>query len=192
MKYSLKGILSLVFVLAFFSLIIMLKKTSTKINIPAKKSSSEFLEFKKLRLSGFKNGKKQWQIKARKAWVSADQRYTKFEDIYEGIFYEDGKERVYFSATEAFYDAILKSLKIEGKIVARTNDGTELQVEKLLWDGIKEKLTSPGKVMLTFKKGTFIGARLVADAKLEQVDMLGGVAGTLRVEEKRIQDVVQQ
>lgn len=192
MKSIVKGLVLFICAAAAIGLLVILKKTSVKVQIPRKESSKEFLEFKKLRLAGFKNGKKQWEIKAKKTWVSSDQRYTKFEDIREGVFYEDGKERIYFSATEAYYDSIVKTLKIEGNIVARSNDGTELRVEQLLWDGVKEKLTSPGKVTLRFKKGEFVGSRLVADTRLEQVDMTGGVAGTLLVEGKKIKDVVQQ
>lgn len=191
MKAKFSGVLFVAALLAISCLLIALKKTSTKVQLPHNKAAKDFLEFNKLRLSGYKNGKKQWQIKARKTMVSADQRFTKFEDIQEGVFYDKGKEKIFFSATEAYYDSLMKSLRIEGNIVVRSKDGTALRVDKLEWDGVKERLTSPGKVTLSFTKGSFVGARLVADAKLEQVDMLGGVSGTLLVEDKRIKEVVQ-
>ncbi len=191
MKTKFSGAFFVAALLAISCLLIVLKKTSTKVQLSHNKAAKDFLEFSKLRLSGYKNGKKQWQIKSRKTMVSADQRFTKFEDIQEGIFYDKGKEKIFFSATEAYYDSLLKSLRIEGNIVVRSKDGTALRVEKLEWDGIKERLTSPGKVTLSFTKGSFVGARLAADAKLEQVDMMGGVSGTLLVEDKRIKEVVQ-
>ncbi len=194
MRIKFSGVFLVLFFAAVFALLFALKKTSTKLNLPQTKRPKEFLEFKNLHLSGYKNGKKQWQIKAGKTRVSADQRNTIFETIEEGVFYsrEKGHEEIYFSATEAFYDSLLKTLKIEGDIVIRSKDGTELRVDKLEWDGMKERLTSPGKVTLSFSKGNFVGARLTADVKLEQVDISGGVSGMLLVEGKRVEEVVPQ
>lgn len=194
MRIKSSGLILFVFFIAVFALLYALRTSSTKLNYPQKKRAREFLEFKKLELAGYKDGKKQWQVKSQKTRVSADQRNTTFEDIKEGIFYsrEKGHEEIYFSATEAFYDSLLKTLKIEGDIVIRSKDGTELRMENLEWDGMKEKLTSPGKVTLSFSKGNFVGARLHADVKLEQVDLTGGVSGTLFVEGKRVQEMVPQ
>jgi len=188
MRIPFSGFVLVGFFILVFALLFALKKTSTRLEIPPKKRASEFLEFKKLELSGYKEGRRQWRIKAEKTRVSADQRYTTFENIKEGVFYsrEKGHEEIYFQATEAVYDTLLKTLNIEGDIVIRSKDGTELRVDSLQWDGMKEKLLSPGKVQLSFSRGKFVGAKLMADVKLEQVDLSGGVAGTFFVEEERV------
>ncbi len=146
-------------------------------------------KFENITLTGWHKGEKQWEIKARFVEVSKDKRITNFKQITEGIFFQEGKPVLYFQADEAKYNSGTLDLEIKGKIKLSSlpeaeKKGVVLTTEELCWLAKERRLVSKGKVKLTSANNTLEGDYLIADAKLEGVEIKGNVKGRFDLEGK--------
>ena len=142
------------------------------------------LEFKGVKVVGWHEGKKQWEISAEVIKTSKDQRLTYFYNIYNGHFFENNKKVLKFVGDYAVYDNETLNLEITGD-VKLISDDVELVGEKLLWQGNLKKLNSVGKIIITTKNSKIFASQLICDVELENVELYD-VKAEFKIEEEKV------
>lgn len=142
-----------------------------------KERKSISLEVKGITLVGRSKGKKQWEIRAENIQLSRDKNLTTFSGISKGVFFKDGKEVLNFKADAGKYNSVNNNLEIWGNIQIISSEGVNLFCDKLSWKGGCEKLFTDSGVKLNFDNNFLEGKVLIADVKMQTIEIKGGIKG---------------
>ncbi len=147
----------------------------------SKRSDNYSLGFEGTVISGWSEGKKQWEIKAKKIKVTKDERWTEFFDIFEGKFFKDKEVVGNFSAREGRWDKITNNLEISGSVQLKNKD-TEIEGEGFIYTGSDKRLTSVGPIKFILKSGYLISQKIIAHQEKDEVELFENV-GEFEVKE---------
>lgn len=162
------GRLFFVFIAAFF-----LAGCEGPIKVAA---ASEGEDAPSLLFEGFKargsfKGVKQWEAIATRARVYQGTQNAKAEDV-EITYFQAGKPVSHAKAL--FADINLKDydLVAEGNVLVRAENGVLLATEKLHWDNAMQEVSTRSKVKVWRGNSVLTGRGLIADRRLEKVEVL--------------------
>ncbi|NCO36709.1 MAG: hypothetical protein AUJ92_03915 [Armatimonadetes bacterium CG2_30_59_28] len=157
------------------------------------------------------NGKKQWELTAKKIAVSKDKTLIEVDDLQKAAYFRAGKEVLNLSASRLRFNSQSRNLEIIGNVRLNTIHGLILTTSRVLWDSGKRRitcpkavearvkrlffktvfvsfepdtarLTCPREVRMTFGMGGFMRAnRLSANLTTEIVDLTGSVFCKARI-----------
>lgn len=157
------------------------------------------------------NGKKQWELTAKKITVSKHRDLIEVKDLSRAIYYRNEKPLLTFSAKRLRFNLETRNLEITGQVSVQSIHGLMMTTSLVRWDAAHRKLvcprgvearvkrlafktnlviltpdsdrlTCPNPVRVTFGGGGFLRAnRLVANLASETVEMIGGVFCKARI-----------
>lgn len=118
------------------------------------------LEFTDTQLIGRKDGKKLWQIRAKRIRIDKDQVLTQFDGIQDGTVYQNEKPVFHLKAGYARYNALTRFLEINQGVDITSQGGYHLKCNSAKWDGLASQLRCPGKIILMMPNGRLTGRDL--------------------------------
>lgn len=92
-------------------------------------------------------GKKRWEFKADKVISTDDNNRVKLEGIKEGVFYDEDRAWMYFSAEGAEVNMKTDSLNLES-VVFHSASGDSLSAYTLTWNKNCDKVVLEGNVLI--------------------------------------------
>ena len=128
------------------------------------------LVFEGFKARGTLRGVKQWEAVASHARVFYGSQKAKAEEV-EITYFQNGREVSHATARKADIDMDTFDLLAEGDVVVKAANGVVLLTERLAWDNDFEQVRTRSKVRV-LKGGSWLtGIGLVADRKLEHVEV---------------------
>lgn len=96
---------------------------------------------------GRSEGKKRWEFATDKVLIPDEDDWVELEGIRDGIFYDEGKAWMYFSAERARVNIDTDNLNLEN-VVFQSASGDSLSADTLTWDKNCDKVILEGDVLV--------------------------------------------
>lgn len=138
---------------------------------------SKLVEFKGVDLEESKDGKLSWRLIADKILVNQDTKIFYLTNIKATLENDDGKEMI-ITAEQGTADLQNKTITLQGKIQAHTNDDGVLQAEMMDYNITSQQLTGSGNIKITKGDTILTGDALTSDVGLELVTLKGNAKMT--------------
>lgn len=123
----------------------------------------------------FKDGKKEWEIKADKISLGEDRKRTIFEEIKRTIIFKNGKPYLKIKLEKCIADMGSKSMELVGDVVIETKEGDILKGDRFFWDSEEETLASLEPVEVIVKENKITADQLSTDVELNKLELKGNV-----------------
>jgi len=128
-----------------------------------------------LAFEGFKardsfKGVKQWEALATRARVYQGTQIAKADDV-EITYFQSGKPVSHASARHADIDLKDYDLEAEGEVLVKAQNGVMLATERLSWDNGRQEVRTKARVKVWRGNSVLTGRGLVADRRLEKVEV---------------------
>jgi len=129
-----------------------------------------------------REGTKLWELRADRAEVHEREAYTVLfrerRPVEVTLYSSQG--RLTCTANRATVDLQTKDVRLEGGVIARSDQGTELQTEELRWLAASRRVQTDRPVMVS--RGSLVtrGRGLEAETDLEQVRIFQNITSQLR------------
>ncbi|HHX25738.1 MAG TPA: LPS export ABC transporter periplasmic protein LptC [Firmicutes bacterium] len=94
---------------------------------------------------GRSEGKKRWEFATDKVLIPDEDDWVELEGIRDGVFYDEGKVWMYFSAERARVNMNNDNLNLEN-VVFQSASGDSLSADTLTWDKNYDKVILEGDV----------------------------------------------
>ncbi len=118
------------------------------------------------------DGKRLWELGADTIEADPTGKVVYLNNL-KGVFYQENGEKLEIIAKRAVLDAKTRDISLEGDIRATAADGAVFTAPAASWGGEPKLFTGTGGVTLT-RNGTVItGDKILTDAKLEKIKVLG-------------------
>jgi LPS export ABC transporter protein LptC len=148
---------------------------------PAAEKGPE-LTLRKIHMIETRKGVKLWELWADRAEVHEREGYTVLsrEERPVEVTLHSSQGRLNCTANLAKVDLKTKDVRLEGGVVARSDQGTELRTEDLQWKAASRRLQTDRPVTVT--RGSLVsrGRGLEAETDLEQVRIFQNITSQLR------------
>ena len=133
-------------------------------------------------VAGFKDGQKEWEIKADKISLAQDRKKTIFENIEKTIIFKDDKPYLKIKLEKCIADMGSKSMELVGDVVIETEEGDILKGDRFFWNPEEKRLTSLEPVEVIVKENKIIADHLSTDMELNKLELKGNVNVTFIIE----------
>lgn len=104
---------------------------------------------------GRSEGKKRWEFATDKVLIPDEDDWVELEGIRDGIFYDEGKAWMYFSAERARVNINTDSLNLED-VVFQSASGDSLSANTLTWDKSYDKVILEGDIRVRQGPGAIL------------------------------------
>jgi lipopolysaccharide export system protein LptA len=119
-------------------------------------------------LVGRHNGRKIWEIHARRIQAAADGQTTTFLGVDRGTLYQDERPAARVAAGKAVYKAARRTLAVTEGLTFEAG-GLTLRAPRLNWSAASNVVDLPDPVTLTWDGGIATAATLRADTRLREI-----------------------
>lgn len=141
---------------------------SNGVKKPADEAPS--LIFEGFKARGTFKGVKQWEAEATRAKVFQGSQNARAEDV-EITYFQGGKAVSHATAKHADIDLKNYDLIADGDVNVRAENGVMLKTEKLNWDNSRQEVRTKARVKVWRGNSVLTGKGLIADRKLEKVEV---------------------
>lgn len=128
------------------------------------------LVFEGFKARGTFKGVKQWEALATRARVYQGSQIAKADDV-EITYFQSGRPVSHASAKHADIDLKEYDLEAEGEVLVKAQNGVLLATERLSWDNGKQEVRTKARVKVWRGNSVLTGRGLVADRRLEKVEV---------------------
>lgn len=132
--------------------------------------------------SEVKNGKKQWEVKAKDGFYNPEKSTATVHDAVLWVYDKSG-DVIELTAKEAILHlqgpALTKAEASGGVRVVRNGEVT-VETEKAVYDKVNNKMTAPGVVRLTSDKADISGTRLEVDLNSKELTLQADVSTLIK------------
>jgi LPS export ABC transporter protein LptC len=128
------------------------------------------LVFEGFKARGTFKGVKQWEALATRAKVYQGSQNAKAEDV-EITYFQGGRPVSHASAKRADIDLKDYDLMAEGEVLVHAQNGVLLSTDRLNWDNSRQEVRTRSRVKVWRGGSVLTGRGLVADRKLEKVEV---------------------
>lgn len=142
------------------------------------------LVFEGFRARGTFKGVKQWEAEATRAKVYQGSQNAKADDV-EITYFQGGRAVSQATARHADIDLKDYDLSAEGDVVVRAKNGVMLATERLSWDNARQEVRTRSRVKVWRGNSILTGRGLVADRRLEKVE----VQEDVKIEAASVEDL---
>ncbi|MES2201901.1 MAG: LPS export ABC transporter periplasmic protein LptC [candidate division FCPU426 bacterium] len=132
------------------------------------------LVFDGFKARGTAKGVKQWEAEAKRAWVLKGSRNASAEDVTI-TYFQKGLAVSRARALHAEINLKTYDLEAEGEVVVHGQNGVVLESDRLSWDNQTEQVHTRSKVRVLRGRSILTGKGLIADRKMEKVEVLEDV-----------------
>lgn len=139
------------------------------------KVKEALIKIEKGTVTGFKDGKKEWEIKADEISLGKDRKSTIFEKIGETIIFKDNKPYLRIQLNKCIADMGSKSMELVGDVIIETEEGDILKGDRFFWDSKEETLASLEPVEVIVKENKITADQLTTDVELNKLELKGNV-----------------
>lgn len=127
---------------------------------------------------GYKEGRRNWRLRAEKTEVYSAQKKTIFYKFNLINYRENGHFLNQISADRGVRNDENENIHLKGNVHAENDEGTKLLSESLYYNKQKELVTSKDEVTIIRPNGDkLIGKGLRADVGLKKIELLSNVRG---------------
>lgn len=156
--------------------------------IPAAKAAqgedAPSLAFEGFKARGTFKGVKQWEAEATRAKVYQGTQNAKAEDV-EIVYFQAGKPVSRARADRADINLKNYDLVAEGDVVVHGQNGVLLSTDRLSWDNTLQEARTRSRVKVWRGSSVLTGRGLVADRKLEKIE----VQEDVKIEAASVEDL---
>ncbi|MBD3233057.1 MAG: LPS export ABC transporter periplasmic protein LptC [candidate division Zixibacteria bacterium] len=110
----------------------------------------------------------------------SDKQETFGKGIHADFYGEDGEHTSDVVADSGWFDEDGQKMEVMGDVVVINEDGTKLETESLRWDPSTDKIVTDDFVKVTRGKDILTGYGLRTDQKMENIEILRNVKGTVK------------
>ncbi len=139
------------------------------------KVKEALIKIEKGTVTGFKDGKKEWEIKADEISLGKDRKSTIFEKIGETIIFKDNKPYLKIQLKRVIANMGDKSMELVGDVVIETEEGDVLKGDRFFWDSEEETLASLEPVEVIVRENKITADQLSTDIELNKLELKGNV-----------------
>jgi LPS export ABC transporter protein LptC len=136
----------------------------------AAESGEPGLDFEGFRAVGSFQGVKQWEAEATRAKVFHGRNLAVAEDV-SITYFQGGKPVSRAKARHADINLKNYDLAAEGEVLVRAQNGVVLATERLNWDNALQRVRTRARVKVWRGTSVLTGRGLLADRKLENVEV---------------------
>ncbi|NLB74455.1 MAG: hypothetical protein GX795_10615 [Firmicutes bacterium] len=104
---------------------------------------------------GRSEGRKRWEFRTDKALIPDEDDWVELAGIHDGIFYDEGKDWMYFSAERARVNITTDSLNLEN-VTFQSASGDSLSADTLVWEKGYDKVILEGDVCIRQGPGAIL------------------------------------
>ena len=155
---------------------------ATGATLPPSTPTGPELTLRKIHMIETRKGGKLWELWADWAEVHEREGYTVLsrEDRPVEVTLYSGQGQLVCTANRATVDLKTKDVRLEGGVIARSDQGTELRTEELRWVSASRRVQTDRPV--TVSRGGLVsrGLGLEAETDLEQVRIFQNITSQLR------------
>jgi LPS export ABC transporter protein LptC len=151
-------------------------------SLPSAPQSPPEVTLRQIHLIETRGGSRQWELRADRAEVHERGGYTVLSRVghpVEVLLYSH-QGQLTCTADRVMVNLTTKDVQLEGGVLARSDQGTELRTEGLRWIAASRRLVTDQPV--TVSRGGLVtrGRGMEADTDLEQVRILQNITSQLR------------
>ncbi|HEX3000173.1 MAG TPA: LPS export ABC transporter periplasmic protein LptC, partial [Armatimonadota bacterium] len=148
--------------------------------IPVGKGDKEILSQngKPIRMQGFANGRKQYDLNAQRLVISQGERSAAGEKIGGVLLGKDGVATLRFTADQAIMDQLTKNLDVQGRVRVQSLDPKNpvlFETQGVHWQAAEEKLQCNTPVQVTQPGVVLRANKMTADVRLKKLSLAGGI-----------------
>ena len=142
------------------------------------------LAFEGFKARGTFKGVKQWEAEATRAKVYQGSQNAKADDV-EITYFQNGRPVSQATARHADIDLKDYDLTATGDVVVRAQNGVMLATDRLNWDNARQEVRTRSRVKVWRGNSVLTGRGLVADRRLEKVE----VQEDVKIEAASVEDL---
>lgn len=128
-----------------------------------------------LHLIGRREGVRQWEADARRIVQPLEGKTVRFEQVENGVLYQDGKVFLRFAGDGGVYEETTGRLRLEGDFRLEHGASNRLTARNLVWDADRQELVTGEPVHAEGRELTLEAGAMTLDARAGVAHLTGGV-----------------
>ena len=112
------------------------------------------------------DGKRIWELTARKIEVDSKTRWVYLTDL-QGVFYRTDGSKIDVTAKEAIVDPKAKNMEMTGGFFMKSSDGPTFRADQGRYNSKDKRIFASGNIHATREDAVLTGAEFEADDKFE-------------------------
>jgi LPS export ABC transporter protein LptC len=129
------------------------------------------------------SGKKEWNMKARRAYIYDSRNLLEAENMEVEFFDEEGRVKSRLVANAGRINRATDDMEARGDVVVTSSSGVKLETETLLWQSDTRQIMSDDSVKVVREGDILTGVGFRGDPDLGSFEILKNMKATIRAQE---------